>query len=251
MNVRGAKERPFFSVVVCCWNSITYIKSCVESVLEQSENDFEIVFVDGGSSDGTLEYIESVTVRKIILRDVRGGIAAAMNAGILAASGEVIAHLHSDDYYIDDTVLRDVRSAFDSRSDVGWVYGRFKNDIDGVVTPPPYPFQRFSWGSLLRRNIVPHVSTFVRSSVFKDVGVFDGGYKLAMDYDLWLRIGKKYTPVQLDRYLGVFRRHAGSSTSKFRLKSFNEDFKARFSHSPVWLWPEFAARYVYRRLREV
>lgn len=247
----GVGPAPFFSVVVCCWNSIAYIKDCVESVLMQTEQDFEIVFVDGGSNDGTLEYVESIAATKIVLRDVRGGIAAAMNAGIQAASGQVVAHLHSDDYYIDDTVLRDVKSAFGSQGGVGWVYGRFKNDIDGVVAPPSYPFQKFSWATLMRRNIVPHVSTFVRASVFKDVGVFDGSYKLAMDYDLWLRVAKKYPPVQLDRYLGVFRRHSGSSTSMYRLKSFNEDFKARFKHSPVWLWPEFAARYVYRRLREV
>lgn len=244
-------SRPFFSVVVCCWNSVAYIDACVKSIMNQTCQDYEIIFVDGGSDDGTLEYIEAVSASKKILYNVRGGIANAMNQGIAAASGEVISHLHSDDYYFDQMVLQDVRTAFNSSSKIKWLYGRFKNDREGAVEDPPYPFKPFTLGNLRRRNIVPHVSTFIRREVFKEVGVFSSAYKLAMDYDLWLRISRSYKPLQVDQYLGVFRRHDESSTSKFRLKSFNEDFKARFQHSPLWLWPEFALRYVYRRLREV
>lgn len=242
---------PYFSIIVCCWNSIAHIRACVASIQAQTDQDLEIVFVDGGSTDGTLEFIESVNAPKKILRDVRGGIANAMNQGIQAASGTVLAHLHSDDYYIEPQVLSKVRAAFDAHPGTMWLYGRFKNDNNGAVVPPDYPFLPYSRSTLLRRNIVPHVSTFTKKAVFNDLGAFDERYKLAMDYEFWLRISGKYEPVQLDGYLGVFRRHEGSATTKHKLRSFNEDFKARFTHGPLWRWPEFAARYVYRRLREV
>lgn len=247
----SAETRPFFSIVVCCWNSIEYVRECVRSVLEQDFKSYEFVFVDGGSTDGTLEYIRDVPAQNTVLRDVRGGIARAMNAGILAARGEVIAHLHADDYYLSSHVLGRVHSVFASRPDLAWMYGRFKNDIDGNVVDPPYPVRPYARRTLLRRNIIPHCATFVKARVFADMGAFDTRYRLAMDYDMWLRIAARYEPVQIDDYLGAFRRHPGSSTSANRLRSFNEDFLARFRHGSIWLWPEFAARYVYRRKKDL
>jgi glycosyltransferase involved in cell wall biosynthesis len=242
---------PFFSIVVCCWNSAQFIGQCVRSVLDQTFPSYEIVFVDGGSTDGTLEFIASVPAAKTVLNGVRGGITRAMNAGIAVTRGEVIAHLHADDYYFSGDVLERVHSVFRAHPATAWVFGKFKNDIDGRVMDPPYEFRRYSRHALLRRNIVPHPATFVRSHVFAEVGTFDPGYRLAMDYDMWLRIAARYDPVQIDEYLGVFRRHAGSSTSASRLQSFNEDFRARFRHGSVWHWPEFAARYLYRRAKDL
>lgn len=244
-------SRPFFSIVVCCWNSIAYIRQCVQSVLKQKFTSYEIVFVDGGSEDGTLEYIWSVPAANTVLSDVRGGIAIAMNAGIGSARGEVIAHLHADDYYLNPLVLERVHAVFSSNPGLAWMYGRFKNDIDGEILDPPYSFRPYARHTLLRRNIIPHCATFVKAKVFSDLGRFNTSYRLAMDYDMWLRIAVKYDPVQIDDYLGVFRRHAGSSSTAYRLQSFNEDFLARFRHGPMWLWPEFAARYLYRRRKDL
>ncbi len=249
MTSRGSP--PFFSIVVCCWNSIAYIRQCVQSVLKQEFTSYEIVFVDGGSNDGTLEFVQSVPAAKSVLSDVRGGIALAMNTGIGAARGEVIAHLHADDYYLNPLVLERVHAVFSSNPGLAWMYGRFKNDIDGEIQDPPYAFRPYTRQMLLRRNIIPHCATFVKAQVFADLGRFDPGYRLAMDYDMWLRIAVKHDPVQIDDYLGVFRRHAGSSTTAYRLQSFNEDFLVRFRHGPMWLWPEFAARYVYRRRKDL
>ena len=212
---------------------------------------YELIFVDGGSVDGTLEFIQSVHATKQILNNICGGISDAMNAGIKVARGQIVAHLHADDYYTNDLVLSRVAEVFALQPELGWLFGRFKNEIDGVLYDPPYPFRRYSKTILLRRNIVPHCATFVRSDVFSRIGLFDARYKLAMDYDMWLRVSEHYTPLQIDDYLGVFRRHAGSSTSRNRLRSFNEDFHTRFRHTPAWIWPEIALRYIYRRLKDL
>ncbi len=244
-------RRPFFSIVVCSWNSAAFIRDCVQSVLDQTFASYEIVFVDGGSTDGTLEYIASVPAAKTVLNDVRGGIANAMNAGIRAAHGQVIAHLHSDDYYYGPRTLERVHGVFAEHPAAAWVYGWFKNDVDGIVKDPPYSARSYSRAALLRRNIVPHCATFVRSEVFASLGGFDPAYRLAMDYDMWLRISARHAPVQIEDCLGVFRRHSASATTVNRLKSFNEDFRARFVHGPAWHWPEFGVRYLVRRFRDL
>lgn len=240
---------PLFSIVVCCWNSMPYIQQCIASLQSQQCRDFEVVFVDGGSTDGTLDAIAASGLPGRVLNDVRGGISAAMNAGLQAATGRYVAHLHADDYYLDGQVLADAATALAARPDAVWAFGRFMNDIDGVVQPPPYTPKPYSRGNLWRRNLVPHCAAFVQREAFLAENGFDPRYKLAMDYDLWLRLCKRGEPVLLDRALAAFRRHAGSATTRHARRSFHEDMAARFRHAPAWLWPEFALRYVWRRIQ--
>lgn len=238
---------PRFSIIVCCWNSARHIGDCIASIVRQQRSDLEVLFVDGGSTDGTLDLIAACGLPHRVMHNVRGGIARAMNVGILEARGDIVAHLHADDYYVDGEVLDTVDAALRDHPESLWLYGRFLNEIDGQLQPPGYPFHPYSRRELLRRNLIPHVSTFVRRHAFASCGLFDTRYRLAMDYDLWLRLSRDGDALQIDHPLGVFRRHSESSTSKHRLASFHEDFLARFRHAPVGLWPEFALRYVSRR----
>lgn len=236
------------SIVTCTWNSSEYISESINSVIKQDFKDYEIVFVDGGSTDGTLEKIEAVNHPKKVLHNIRGGIAKAMNAGIEAADGDIVAHMHSDDYYIGSDVFARVVEHFDSTG-CKWLFGRILSDVGGSLEKEAYTIPRYSYDTLLKRNIVPHAATFVRRDVFQELGGFSETYRLAMDYEMWLRLGKKYDPVQLDDYLAAFRRHPGSATEANRVRSFNEDFRARFQYSPLTRWPEFALRYGVRRYR--
>jgi glycosyltransferase involved in cell wall biosynthesis len=111
-----------FSVVTCTWNSEPYLAQSIASVLVQDYPDIEYIFVDGGSTDGTLERIRSIPRPLRLIENVRGGISRAMNQGIAAASGEVIAHLHSDDYYLHPHVLSRVAEAL-TRTARGWAIG--------------------------------------------------------------------------------------------------------------------------------
>lgn len=236
------------SVITCTWNSMPYLQQSVESVLSQEYANIEYIFVDGGSDDGTLEFINSIPREKIVINNIRGGISNAMNVGIQAATGDLIAHMHSDDYYLDTQVLTKVVKAFED-TNASWLFGRIKNDIDGVLYDEVYQAPNFSYSALLKNNFVPHAATFVKRQVFQKYGMFSKSYKLAMDYEFWLRIAKENTPATIKQPLSAFRRHNGSATQANKLKSFNEDFKARFTHAPFYRWPEFILRYLIRRLR--
>jgi len=237
-----------FSIVTCTWNSEPYLEESIASVLAQDYPDVEYIFVDGGSTDGTLERIAAISRPVEVLHDVRGGIGRAMNAGIGAATGDIVAHLHSDDYYLDPGVLSRVAKAFVA-TDCAWLFGRILSDINGNLEKERYRVPRYSYRTLVRNNIIPHAATFVRRHVFEEHGMFNESFQLAMDYEYWLRIGKTYSPVQLDDYLSAYRRHSRSASVANRLKSLNEDFRARFAHGRVLEYPEFALRYPVRRFR--
>jgi glycosyltransferase involved in cell wall biosynthesis len=242
---------PAFSIVTCTWNSAATLADTLASVQRQTCRDVEHIFVDGGSTDATLDMIAAYPGRKRVLREVKGGISRAMNQGIEAASGEFVAHLHSDDYYAGDDVLASVAERFASEG-VDWVFGAIQVLKDGQLVPP-YPMRPFSYRAFAAGHAsVPHPAVFIRRSAFGRVGMFDEGLKYAMDIDLWLRLGRVARPATLDRPLTIFRDHAGSVSSANKIKARQEEFQVRRRHmqrAPL-AFGIYCLRYL-KRMREL
>ena len=216
-----------FSIVTCTWNSERYLAQSIASVLAQDYPDIEYIFVDGGSTDGTLERIRSIPRPVRLIENTRGGISQAMNRGIAAASGDVIAHLHSDDYYLHPRVLSLVAEAL-ARTKRSWAIGVTAVDRGGELDyPPARPFPYSYFNFLACRFNIAHPSTFVRRRAWQEIGVFDETLQYAMDMDLWLRIGHRFDPVILDEPLAAFRVHPGSLSSANPLASVNEHMRVR------------------------
>ena len=223
------------SIVTCTWNSEPYLQQSIESVLGQDYPDIEQIFVDGGSTDGTLERIQSLSGHVKYVTDITGGISHAMNIGVEMASGDVIAHLHSDDYYAHPQVFSNVATVM-QETGTEWLFGRCLTDIDGLLVPEGYTIPHYSYQRLLKGNFIPHPATFVKKALFDRAGVFDTSIRYAMDYDLWLRLGKLAEPTQMDEHLAVFRHHAGSLSSSNPMASFKNDFAVRMKYAAKTPW---------------
>lgn len=237
------------SVITCTWNSAVYLPASIASVLAQDYPHIEYIFVDGGSTDGTLDQIAQVPIPTKVLHNVRGGISHAMNVGLKVATGDVVAHLHSDDYYLHPNVLS--RAAAAMSLGAGWSFGRIVRDIEGQQVPESYVAPTYSSKRLLRGNFVPHPATFVRRDWFDQVGGFDESLKYAMDYDLWLKLAEMGDPVVIDGALAAFREHPGSLSTTNRLAAMQEDYAVRKHHvsqNPL-VRLEHLARFLVRRRR--
>lgn len=221
--------------MTCTWNSAATLADTLASVQAQTCQAHEHIFVDAGSNDATLDLLAAYPGNKRVVRDVRGGIGRAMNAGIAAATGDYIAHLHSDDYYAGPAVLATVRRCVEQVQETGappaWVFGNIQVLKNGRLLPPnampPFSYRSFAAG----RAWVPHPAVFVRREVFARVGVFDEGLRYAMDVDLWLRLGAVCRPALVDQVLTVFRDHAGSVSSSNRRAARREEFAVRRRHA--------------------
>lgn len=241
-----------FSIITCTWNSEPYLARSIASVLEQDTPVADYVFVDGGSTDGTLDRIRAINRPITLLENVRGGISRAMNAGLEAATGDVIAHLHSDDYYVDSRVLSDVSEAM-HRTGALWAIGRIVVDREGrlvseMTNMPPYSFGRLAAGSFF----VPHPATFVRREAMMNLTGFDETLRYAMDWDMWLRLGQLGDPVIINRPLAAFREHAGSVSSANQLAARREErtVRARYWHKAPLAFALYLGRY-WRRTRRL
>ena len=240
-----------FSIVTCTWNSAEWLAESIASVDAQQDVEVERIFVDGGSEDATLDMIGAVCGDVKVLNNVRGGISNAMNEGVRVATGDVIAHLHSDDFYVDGTVLQQVRAGLEGTPGAKWLYGRCKSVVEGELVDNDYETKPFSWPNLIRGNIIPHPATFIDRKTFLALGGFSTKLKYVMDYDLWLRLAREHTPVQLDSYLAAFRFHEGSLSSTNIWACHAECLRVRMDYAsanPVERM-EHRARHMYRSLR--
>ena len=222
--------RARFSIITCTWNSQPWLAESIASVLRQTGPSIEYIFVDGGSTDGTLAEIEAIPGAVKLVRNIRGGISNAMNRGLEMATGEIVAHLHSDDFYLHETVLASVAQAFE-QSGCRWLFGRSMRAIDGQLLPENYQAPRYSRQQLLRGNFIPHPATFVARELMLAAGGFDTALRYAMDYDLWLKLAELAEPLQIDLPLAAFREHAGSLSTRNRLAAMQEDLHVRLRHA--------------------
>lgn len=181
------------SIITVVYNNERTIRDAVESVLGQSYKDIEYVIIDGNSSDKTVEILKNFKDKLgyfISEKDV--GIYDAMNKGVLAATGDVIGILNSDDLYQDTTVIESVMNEFIQNPSLEIVYGDLvyvkSDDVTKVVRnwkSIPYYNNFFNNG-----NVPPHPSVFVKKRIYKEAGLFNLDFKLAADYEFMLRIFK-------------------------------------------------------------
>lgn len=241
---------PRFSIITCTWNSQAWLPESIASVLQQEGPQYEYIFVDGGSTDDTLAQIAAITRPVTLIKNIRGGISHAMNCGLAAATGDIVAHLHSDDFYLRPDVLDFVDRSF-SVSGCRWLFGRTLRCINGELYPEGWQAPRHTRQRLLRGNFIPHPATFVARELMQQAGGFDTALRYAMDYDLWLRLADITPPLQTELPLAAFREHAGSLSTTNRLAAMQEDLQVRLKHAGInpFIRTMHIARYCVRRQR--
>ena len=215
-------DRPTFSVVVAAYNAARTLPATIRSVLAQTRPDFEILVVDDGSTDSTERAVAGIRDDRIIyIRQENRGPAAARNAGIQRASGELVSVLDSDDLWL-PTYLETMDLTLRAVPDAGFAYTDawrlddvmrriHRRTIMAQQRPPRRPPDdpELLLATLLERNFV-YISATVRRSVLDAVGGFKT-FTRAENYELWLRIAASGTRfANAGEVLAVYRDRPGS-----------------------------------------
>jgi len=214
---------PAISIVTPSFNQRQYIEQTIESVLGQDYPNLEYIVMDGGSTDGTVELLQSYGDRLTFVSEPDRGQSHALNKGMARAAGDVLAFLNSDDFY-EPGALRAVGELFARRPRSVWLAGRCRvvdsegREIRRSITAYKNAWLRLGgYRALQVLNYVSQPATFWRRSLYEAVGEFDESLSYAMDYDYWLRAGRLFELDVIDRYLASFRVHptskAGASAS--------------------------------------
>jgi glycosyltransferase involved in cell wall biosynthesis len=210
---------PRVSVIVPTYNREAFIGIALESVVDQTFPDFEILVVDDGSTDGTEQILEQIQDQRIIyLRQEHSGLpAVARNTGLRHARGEYIAFLDSDDLWTADKLAVQV-AYMDSHPEIGLSYAnsyQFVEDpgrcLSELILHPGEGLSGRVFDRLYGNQRIPNLTVMIQASVVDTVGLFDEDEHLKAneDYEYWLRIAEKYPIGYIDQPLAKYRQHLG------------------------------------------
>ena len=209
---------PGVSVVIPAFNAQPYIAEAIESVLTQTYSDLEIIVIDDGSTDGTLDEIRRFGSDVRLLTQQRGGPSAARNAGVAAAASDWIAFLDADDAWLPDKLRRQFDEAGRNNSSVVTT-DRFNVGARGPLPERQSDVQPLHEGDvfeqLLYGNFITTSAVLLRKDVFLRAGGFpmDASIPVAEDWDLWLRIAHDERIAVVRAPLVRYRLHS-SGTSR-------------------------------------
>lgn len=211
---------PRVSVIIPSYNHEKFVAAAIQSVLEQTYQDFEIIITDDGSTDETVSVIKSFTDPRIKLFyfDCNQGACAAANNCISAATGEFIAMLSSDDVFARDKLEKQV-SFLDLNPKIGAVlsYAEIIDDSGELLSEDHFykhifiqPNKtRFEWLNyfFFGGNCLCHPSALIRKECYDNVGLYDERFAQLPDFDFWIRLCIKYEIYIIPENLISFRVH--------------------------------------------
>jgi teichuronic acid biosynthesis glycosyltransferase TuaG len=213
------REKPIISIIIPVYNCEKYIRQSVESALKQTYHSFEVIVVDDGSTDGTLDIIteyENVTV----LIKPNGGTASALNTGIRNAKGIWIKWLSADDVLKKD-YLSNIMKTVTITDAIYYtnydIIGEDGNVIKRFTEPELRNFRsnEEQFEELMKYYYGNGSSSLIHKSVFEKVGLFDESLPHSEDYEFWLRASKNNIRfVLIPNYDLEYRRHPDQLTNK-------------------------------------
>ena len=228
------------SIIIVCYNSENYIEEAINSVINQSLNDWELIIIDGKSTDKTIKIIKRyMKYISFFVSENDDGIYDAMNKGLFKSKGSHISFLNSDDLFLPNYV-KNIKNAVT------------QNDAPFFVSPVNivnknnckiglyYPVNNHAKNILFKCSPFPHLGVSIKSSLLKDLNGFNTNFKFCSDYELMIRLVRKFGySYQCIPYINANYREGGRSS---KLPSNLETFKLLFIEGTFY----FAIKYILR-----
>lgn len=239
---------PSISVVMPSYNQQQFVRPAMDSVLSQNYPALELIVVDGASTDGTVDILKEYSGRIRYLSEPDRGQCAALNKGFHLATGEIIGWLNADDLY-ERGALRAVGEFFAAHPGTQWAFGycsiineENKEIRKWVTRYKNFRLARYRYRTLLTENYISQMGVFVRRTSLLDAGGVNPAWHYAMDYDLWLRLGKQYEPGFIAAPLGKFRMYSTTKSITGFHRQFTEELEVAKKYAPHAFWPIFLHR---------
>jgi glycosyltransferase involved in cell wall biosynthesis len=195
-------ENPKVTVVIPAYNHEQYVGEAIQSVLDQTFQDFELIIINDGSTDGTESEILKFRDDRIrYYQQENRGLSATLNRGIGLATGGYFNFLPSDDAFYTEKLEMQLR-IFEKDAGLGLVFAypqlidatgkEIKDDPVTDWAAVPYETKEEIFPALFERDFLSAPTALIRMECFERVGLFDTSLKTAQDYDMWMRILKYY-----------------------------------------------------------
>ncbi len=219
------------SIVIPTLNNYALLQKCVDSIANQSFKNFEVWIIDGGSTDGTLEFLESLPSRFKYISETDTGIYNAMNKGVVRAAGEWLYFLGADDILNSNEVLSVVNHHFNGENKILLGNIRMDSTVNKKILHSSFNYM------LWIKNSIHHQGAFYHKSIFENRR-YDESLKVLADYKLNLELLKAQLPhKQIDKTIARCGTHGISK--KYNWSLYQEEIRLKKELSSNILGPLF------------
>jgi glycosyltransferase involved in cell wall biosynthesis len=213
---------PFFSVIINCHNSELYLQEAIESVINQSFKNFEIIIYDNASFDNTSHLASNYGDKvRYYLSDVKLTLGAARNKAVEKATGKYLAFLDSDDIWVPSKLETQFNAMKNCPVEGVGLCGSDAMRVSSDLTP----ITKYSLGRLRRKHsmmvslmhdcFIPMSSTIVSREVCMGLGGFDESFEIIEEWDLWIRIASGFEVIYIDECLVNIRFHSSNTSRNY------------------------------------
>lgn len=229
------------SVIIAVYNCADYIVDSVESALNQTYRDFEVIVVDGGSTDGTVEKLEPYLDKIAFMTQTGKGVANARNEAIKASKGRYIAILDADDKWLPNK-LEVQMNYLKKHPEIGLLFSdEYYYDSEGSYRGRWFKdrvkiYTGYVFDKLFENNFIGALTALIKRECFDQVGYFNEDLFYAEDTEMWLRIAKEYQIGYIDEPLAVCRFRPESRSLEFE-KHYH--VKTGILHSLINRYPDY------------
>ena len=213
---------PKVTIAVPSFNQGAFLEQALKSVFDQLV-DVEVFVADAGSTDNTLDVIRAWEPRLAGWRSHPDhGQAAAINESIAKGAAPYVCWLNSDDWLLPGALSR-LMEPLDREAKLAMSYGRAWHFEERTHRTRPVYTRAFSETWMAQLNVIAQPATLVRRSAWEAVGGVDESLAMAMDYDLWWKLYKRFgAPAYVEEYVAVNREHRGTKTARNRRLHYRE-----------------------------
>lgn len=211
---------PLVTVIVPSYNHELYITKCIESIINQTYKNIELIVIDDGSTDKSvdiLKKLKSMHTFKLIEHKKNLGLSSTKNEGLSIAKGKYIAGCASDDYWELRKIEKQV-SQMEKDSSIGICYGKTQAiDTSDTYINGPKIFKAYSgyvFKRLLFSNFIPAPTVLIRKDVYENVGAYDPEIKIE-DWYMWLKVAKVYKIDYIDEVVAYYRQHDSNYSKNY------------------------------------
>jgi glycosyltransferase involved in cell wall biosynthesis len=213
---RLRSRRPRVSVITPSYNQARFLERTIRSVIHQGYANLEYIVIDGGSTDGSVDIIRQYADRLAFwVSESDGGQADAVNKGMARVTCDIVGWVNSDDFYYPGAIHAAV-DAFATDPTLGFVYGRGDrvDEHDALIEPfkftRPFEVNTLAYGV----DFILQPTVFMRRGALAAVDPIDPTLQWTLDWDLWIRLGRKFPARLIDHRTAASREYAATKTSK-------------------------------------
>ena len=232
-------DAPRVTVAVPSFQQGRYLEQALASIFAQALP-VEVYVADAGSTDETREVIRKWEPRLLGWRShADAGQSAAINEGIAKGTAPFVCWLNSDDYLLEDGLAR-LLEALEGDPGSAMAYGRAWSRDERTGRRRPVFVRPFRERLMAQLNVISQPATLIRRRAWEAAGGLDERLHMAMDYDLWWRLYRRYgTPVFIDHFVAVNREHARTKTGTRRREHYREAIEVvrrHYGRVPLKWW---------------